>query len=245
MKPTIRMKTTKWLKPLLPDGGWEDVKYLILWTFPWQATLEANEIRSQPDKPIYYCDLRNHFRKVIQNVFWEKKSEIFNQLNQAIGSKDWESVYKLQKEICTKYEIALRDRVEECYLFGSSKDTERLPKKYNTYSECIEKIKSGDITVLLNWKSKGEKLEVSKQVKRGFEYREISEEYIKISEAYRKISEAYIKISEEYRKRFESNLKKWMNYCTIETSLLNFKHSTSGGNRKSLDDILGDRNLSK
>ena len=61
-------------------------------------------------------------------------------------------------------------------------------------------------------------------MKRGFEYREISE---------------------EYRKRFESNLKKGMNYCTIETSLLNFKHSTSGGNRKSLDDILGDRNLSK
>lgn len=56
-------------------------------------------------------------------------------------------------------------------------------------------------------------------------------------EEYRKISEKYTKIS--------NDLTKWMNYCTIKTSLLNFKHSTSGGNRKSLDDILDDRNLSK
>jgi len=147
------MKPTKWLNPLLPDGGRENVKYLILWTFPGQATLDANEDRGDPDRPIYYCDLRNRFWKVIQNVFWEENPEIFNQLNQAIGSKDWESVYKLQKEICTKYEIALRDRVAECYLLRSSKDTERLPKKYHNFYEYIMKPnKDGKhIVVLLNW----------------------------------------------------------------------------------------------
>ena len=231
------MKLTKWLKPLLPDGGRENVKYLILWTFPGQATLDANETLADPDKPIYYCNLSNRFWKVMERVFWKGNPEIFNQLNQAIGSKDWESVYKLQKEICTKYGIALRDRVEECYLFGSSKDAKRLPKTYNTYSECIEKIGSRDITVLLNWKSKGKELEGSEQEKRASEYRKISEEYRKMPEKYRKISEKYTKIS--------NDLKKWMNYCKIKTSLLNFKYSTSGGNRKSLDDILADRNLSK
>lgn len=154
------MKLTKWLKPLLPDGGREDVKYLILWTFPGQVTLKVNETRRHPDRPIYYCNLRNRFRKVMEGVFWKKNSEIFKDLNKAIkdlnkaiSSEVCKRVYELQKEICTKYGIALRDRVEECYSLGSSKDTERLPKKYHNFYEYIMKPnKDGKhIVVLLNW----------------------------------------------------------------------------------------------
>ena len=234
------MKLTKWLKPLLPDGGRKDVKYLILWTFPGQETLDANQDRENPDEPIYYCDLSNRFWKVMEGVFWKGNSEIFNQLNQAIRSEDWGSVYKLQKEICTKYGIALRDRVDECYLSDSSEDAKRLPKTYNTYSECIEKIKSRNITVLLNWKSKGEKL----NRKRASEYRKMSEKYRKISEKYRKISEEYRKISEEYR----DDLTKWMNYCVIDSLLSKKstvpkqftvpKQSTSSSNPKWIKEIL-------
>ena len=250
------MKPTKWLKPLLPDGGRKDVKYLILWTFPGQVTLEANQIRDHPDKPIYYCDLNNNFWYIIEMVFGKnskKKSGIFrkhyesmkkaiemiqklqklqklqkNRVTHASSlkkiddelKKELKKVYDYEKEICTKYEIALRDRVEECYLFGSSKDTERLPKKYNTYSECIEKIKSGDITVLLNWKSEGKELDR----KRVSEYRKIFEEYGKTSKKYR------------------NDLTKWMNYCDIKldssTSSLVPKQSTSSSNWTWIREIL-------
>lgn len=153
------MKPTKWLNPLLPDGGRENVKYLILWTFPGQVTLEANH-RGHPDKPIYYCNLSNRFWKVMERVFWGENSEIFNKLNKAINdlnkaisSERCERVYELQKEICTKYGIALRDRVAECYLSDSSEDAKRLPKKYHNFYEYIMKPnKDGKhIVVLLNW----------------------------------------------------------------------------------------------
>lgn len=148
------MEPTKWLKPLLPDGGRENVKYLILWTFPGQETLDANQDKGNPDEPIYYCNLSNRFWKVMEGVFWKGNSEIFNQLNQAIGSKDWESVYKLQREICTKYGIALRDRVAECYLSDSSKDAKRLPNKYHNFYKYIMEPNTGGkhIVVLLNWR---------------------------------------------------------------------------------------------
>ena len=50
------------------------------------------------------------------------------------------------------YRIALRDRVDECYLSDSSQDTERLPKKYHNFYEYIMKPnKDGKhIVVLLN-----------------------------------------------------------------------------------------------
>ena len=266
------MKLTKWLKPLLPDGGREDVKYLILWTFPGQVTLEANH-RGHPDKPIYYCDLNNNFWYIIEMVFGKnskEESDIFRKhyesMKKAIEmiqklqklqknrvthdsyleiicdelEDELEKVYDYEKKICTMYRIALRDRVDECYLSDSSEDAKRLPKTYNTYSECIEKIESGDITVLLNWKSKGEKL----NRKRASEYRKISEKYRKISEEYRKISEEYRKISEEYR----DDLTKWMNYCVIDSLLSKKstvpkqftvpKQSTSSSNPKWIREIL-------
>ena len=165
------MEPTKWLKPLLPDGGREKVKYLILWTFPGQVTLKVNETRRDSDKPIYYCDLRNRFRKVMEGVFWEENSEIFNDLNnaindlnnaindlnnaindlnKAISSECCKWVYGLQKQICTEYGIALRDRVAECYLLRSSKDTERLPKKYHNFYKYVKDRQH--IVVLLNWR---------------------------------------------------------------------------------------------
>ena len=47
----------------------------------------------------------------------------------------------------------LRDRVEECYSSGSSKDTERLPKKYHNFCEYIMNPSKDrkHIVVLLNW----------------------------------------------------------------------------------------------
>ena len=83
----------------------------------------------------------------MEGVFWEENPEIFNDLNEAINDLNeaindlneaisfevCKRVYELQKEICTKYGIALRDRVAECYLLRSSKDTERLPKKYHNF----------------------------------------------------------------------------------------------------------------
>jgi len=225
------MEPTKWLNPLLPDGGRENVKYLILWTFPGQVTLKVNETRGDSDKPIYYCDLRNRFRKVMEGVFWEENPEIFNDLNEAINDLNeaindlneaisfevCKRVYELQKEICTKYGIALRDRVAECYLLRSSKDTERLPKKYhNFYEYIIKPNKDGKhIVVLLNWVSEGEELKVSAQLKRDFENG-------KISKADRK------------------KLKKWMNYCLIDPSFLVPKQSTSSSNRKWIREILDD-----
>ena len=245
------MKLTKWLKPLLPDGGREDVKYLILWTFPGQVTLEANH-RGHPDKPIYYCDLNNNFWYIIEMVFGKnskEESDIFRKhyesMKKAIEmiqklqklqknrvthdsyleiicdelEDELEKVYDYEKKICTMYRIALRDRVDECYLSDSSEDAKRLPKTYNTYSECIEKIESGDITVLLNWKSKGEKL----NRKRASEYRKISEEY-------------------------RDDLTKWMNYCVIDSLLSKKstvpkqftvpKQSTSSSNPKWIREIL-------
>ena len=69
------MKLTKWLNPLLPDGGRENVKYLILWTFPAQVTLKVNEIREDSDKPIYYCNLNNNFWYIIEMVFGKNSKE--------------------------------------------------------------------------------------------------------------------------------------------------------------------------
>lgn len=157
----------------------------------------------------------------MERVFWGENSEIFNKLNKAINdlnkaisSERCERVYELQKEICTKYGIALRDRVDECYLSDSSEDAKRLPKTYNTYSECIEKIKSRDITVLLNWNSEAEKLEPSEQVERDFE--------------------------DGHIEKLKDNLKKWMNYCDIDSSYLVPKQSTSSSNPKWIREILDD-----
>ena len=79
----------------------------------------------------------------------ELEDELENELEDELED-ELEKVYDYEKKICTMYRIALRDRVDECYLSDSSQDANRLPKTYNTYSECIEKIESGDITVLLN-----------------------------------------------------------------------------------------------
>ena len=236
------MEPTKWLNPLLPDGGRENVKYLILWTFPAQVTLEANQIRGHPDKPIYYCNLRNNFWYIIEMVFGknsEEESDIFRkhyesmkkaiEMIQELQKKKnrltydsslkkicgkLKKVYDYEKKICTMYGIALWDRVEECYSLDSSKDTQRLPKTYNTYSECIEKIESRDITVLLNWNSKAQKLEPSEQVKRDFE--------------------------DGHIEKLKGKLKKWMNYCAIDSSFLVPKQSTSSSNWRWIREILDD-----
>ena len=241
------MKLTKWLNPLLPDGGRENVKYLILWTFPAQVTLKVNEIREDSDKPIYYCNLNNNFWYIIEMVFGKnskEESDIFRKhyesMKKAIEmiqklqklqknrvthdsyleiicdelKNELEKVYDYEKKICTMYRIALRDRVDECYLSDSSEDAKRLPKTYNTYSECIEKIESGDITVLLNWKSKAQKLEPSEQVKRDFE--------------------------DGHIEKLKGKLKKWMNYCAIDSSFLVPKQSTSSSNWRWIREILDD-----
>ncbi|MBB1557323.1 MAG: hypothetical protein HG439_002405 [candidate division SR1 bacterium] len=221
------MEPTKGLNPLLPDGGRKDVKYLILGTFPGQATLDANQDRGNPDEPIYYCNLSNRFWKVIQNVFGGDSRETFNQLNQAIGSKDWESVYKLQKEICTKYGIALRDRVAECYLLRSSKDTERLPKKYHNFYEYIMKPnKDGKhIVVLLN----GMKL--------GLDFRLYESEYQEQRELFFRIWNESNGITELNTVGLNTKkLQSWMNFLNLCPISINPVPSTSG--RSSNDEIV-------
>lgn len=240
------MKLTKWLKPLLPDGGREDVKYLILWTFPGQVTLKVNKAREDSDKPIYYCNLNNNFWYIIEMVFgknskeerdifrkhyesMKKAIEMIQKLQKLQKNRvthdsyleiihdELEKVYDYEKKICTMYRIALRDRVDECYLSDSSQDAKRLPKEYhNFYEYTMKPNKDGkDIVVLLNWVSEGEKLEVSAQLKRDFENGEISK---------------------DDRKK----LKKWMNYCLIDPSFLVPKQSTSSSNRKWIREILDD-----
>lgn len=88
--------------------------------------------------------------EMIQKLQKLQKNTVTHRSCSKIIYDELKKVYDYEKKICTMYGIALRDRVEECYLSDSSKDAKRLPKTYNTYSECIEKIESGDITVLLN-----------------------------------------------------------------------------------------------
>lgn len=240
------MEPTKWLNPLLPDGGREDVKYLILWTFPGQVTLKVNETREDSDKPIYYCDLNNNFWYIIEMVFGKnskEESDIFRKHYESMKKAiemiqklqklqknrvthdsylkiiydELKKVYDYEKKICTMYRIALRDRVDECYLSDSSQDAKRLPKEYhNFYEYTMKPNKDGKhIVVLLNWVSEGEELKVSAQLKRDFENG-------KISKADRK------------------KLKKWMNYCLIDPSFLVPKQSTSSSNRKWIREILDD-----
>ena len=235
------MEPTKWLNPLLPDGGRENVKYLILWTFPGQVTLKVNETRGDSDKPIYYCDVRNRFRKVMEGVFWEENPEISNDLNEAINDLNeaindlneaisfevCKRVYELQKEICTKYGIALRDRVAECYLLRSSKDTERLPKKYHNFYEYIMKPnKDGKhIVVLLNW------------MKLWLDFRLYESEYQEQRELFFRIWNESNGITELNTVGLNTKkLQSWMNFLNLCPISINPVPSTSW--RSSNDEIV-------
>lgn len=130
------------LKRWLSYLGNENAKFLIIWSAPWSRTL-----RSQPmignnidyNHPIYYADKRNKF--------WETMSDLSGE---NIMDRRWTlnpiEKHERQLAFCTKYKIALWDRVKIFFsIKWSSRDDKRIPIVYNKIVPSDYKI------VISNW----------------------------------------------------------------------------------------------
>ena len=90
--------------------------------------------------------------EMIQKLQKLQKNRVTHDSYLKIIYDELKKVYDYEKKICTMYRIALRDRVDECYLSDSSQDAKRLPKEYhNFYEYTMKPNKDGKhIVVLLN-----------------------------------------------------------------------------------------------
>lgn len=163
-------KIFRWNRELWAELN--SAKYIILWTFPWRATISVGKALWN-NWCLYYCDTRNKIWKLLLQIFQESQEEykkipdlikqVCNKLSKNNGKqrkkkdsliiKDNEEILNLknlylkQEDFLKKYDICLSDRVEIClWNNNSSLDKDRVPLVFKDFSWA-----KNNSVIILNW----------------------------------------------------------------------------------------------
>lgn len=132
----------------------EDGKFLILWTYPWEQTLEINK---KFWLTVFYASPNNSFWEIVWMVFWDE--EWWNDISEALKIarksstyENWSVVAKKQLEFCKKNKIGLSDIYEDVKPKTTNKksslDKDRKFVEMNDFDSRKYKL------IILNWVSK-------------------------------------------------------------------------------------------
>lgn len=152
-----------WLKALLPED-WK-VDYLILWTFPWQKTLE---IKEKYVYEAYYMKENNCFWEVIGYCFQDEYPTLKEKVERIVSLKEFFSkknnltenelkeklkeIVKLQQSIVNITHIALWDCCESANNTSSS-DNSLEVTLHNELTKVFSREQIAKMPIIQNGKS--------------------------------------------------------------------------------------------
>ena len=111
----------------------DDAKYVILWSHPWNQTIEINK---NFNVVVYYISSTNSFWKIVSAVFNDSKAwdDIRNAIKEAQEKQtleSWKKVEIKQLQFCKKHSIGIFDIYQKAKPKTSKENKTKLTNKKN------------------------------------------------------------------------------------------------------------------
>lgn len=149
------------LKPLIPDG----IKYLILWTNPWQETLAINK---KSWYTLYYLSSHNKFWDMVATIYPETLRHI-NLMKTSIKEENYRVAYEEQLKVLDISKIGLWDCTSKAITINWKSDDGNLVQLWfndlKTIFKTPEELEKVKVVMNLQNRDKGKILYDKKEYK--------------------------------------------------------------------------------